>query len=204
MTIPINYIDLKYSLMDMSFRKLTTIPSNDRINPRKEGFIMLKKIFIGIVILISIAIVSMPLYNLANGKKIGLLANHYTELPIELTKGEFYPLKIIDNSEAFDKVLPTNLCITNNNGFDKKYDLLLTINKESNIDYNNIVISLNTNIMYLSNVPMKYDEKYYYFTIDSKEAKAYSKNLDYFRIWLKKDSINLDKNSSLKINFIIK
>ena len=163
-----------------------------------------KKVFLIFIILISISIVSMPLYNLARGNKVGLLANYYTELPIELTKGDFYPLKIIDNFEAFESVKPTKLYYKNKNGFDKKFDLVLTINKESNIDYNNIVVSLNTNIMYLSDAPMEYDEDYYYFTLDSKEIKSYSESGDYFRMWLKKDSKNLDKNASLKINFIIK
>lgn len=165
---------------------------------------MTKKIFIGIVLLVSILTVSMPLYNLVKGNKVGLLANYYTELPIELTKGDFPSLKIIDNFEAFEKVTPTKLHYKNKNGFDKKFDLVLTINKESNIDFNNIVVSFNTDIMYLSDVNMQYDENYYYFTLASKEIKAYSETEDCFRMWLKKDSTNLDKNSSLKINFIIK
>ena len=65
---------------------------------------MVKKILIGIVILISVLTVSMPLYNLAKGNKVGLLASYYTEQPIELTEGEFSTLRIIDNFEAFEKV----------------------------------------------------------------------------------------------------
>lgn len=165
---------------------------------------MAKKIFIGIVIIISILTVSMPLYNLVKGNKVSLLASYYTEQPIELTKGDFSSLRIIDNFEAFEKVTPTKLVYKNKNGFDKTFDLVLTINKESNIDFNNIVISLNTDIKYLSDVSMEYDENYYYFTVASKELKAYSESGDYFRMWLKKDSIDLDRNSSIKINFIIK
>lgn len=165
---------------------------------------MAKKIFIGIVIIVSFLVVSMPLYNIVKGNKVGLLASYYTEQPIELTKGEFSSLRIIDNFEAFEKVTPTKLVYKNKNGFDKKFDLILTINKESNIDFNNIVVCLNTDIKYLSDASMEYDENYYYFTIASKELKAYSESGDYFRMWLKKDSVNLDKNSSIKINFIIK
>lgn len=164
---------------------------------------MVKKIFIGIVIIISILTVSMPLCNIIRGNKV-LLADHYTELPIELTKGNFAPLKIIDNFESFAKVTPTKLHYKNRNGFDKQFDLILTINKESNIDYNNIVISLNADIMYLSDINMQYDENYYYFILATKELKSYSESEDNFRMWLKKDSTNLDKSSSLKINFIIK
>ncbi len=165
---------------------------------------MRKKIYIIFIILISIAIVATPLYNLAKGHKVGLLANYYQDYPIEITKSNLSSLKIIDNFEAFEKVTPTKIYYTNKNGYDKTCDLILSINKQSNIDYNNIVVSLNDNIMYLSDVNMEYDENYYYFTLGSKEIKAYSEAGDYFRMWLKKDSVNLDKNSSIKINFIIK
>lgn len=58
--------------------------------------------------------------------------------------------------------------------------------------------------MYLSDINMQYDENYYYFSLATKELKPYSESEDNFRMWLKKDSTNLDKSSSLKINFIIK
>ena len=40
---------------------------------------MAKKIFIGIVIIVSFLVVSMPLYNIVKGNKVGFLASYYTE-----------------------------------------------------------------------------------------------------------------------------
>jgi hypothetical protein len=166
---------------------------------------MLKKIFIFIVIIISIIIVGTPLYNLAIGRKIGILAYYYSEdLPIEVTKDDVSTLYILNNNEESSKIDPTTVTYTNKNGFDKTCELLLAVNKNSTINYNNIVISLNNNIMYLSDLILDYDEYYYYFPIGTKTVGAYSTDTDLFRMWLKGDSENLTSTSSISITFVTK
>lgn len=157
-----------------------------------------------IIIVISIVTVSSPLVILAHGKRIGLLANYYGELPIELDKGSFDSLLIIDDNEAMNIIKPTPIIYSNPNGFDKQVNLIMTINKNSSINYNNVVISVNDNILSLSDLIIDYDEYNYYFNIGSKTIPAYSNNQDMFRIWLRKETSGLTEESEITFNFIIK
>ncbi len=159
---------------------------------------------IGLVIFLSICIISSPLFNLARGRRIGLLANYYHEQPIEIIKGDFSSLRIIDDISALNVVEPTDIVLINKNGFDKTFDLVFTISKDSTIDYNNLVISLDNDINHLSDMMIDYDENYYYFNMGTKVVAAYSEDTYSFRMWMKEDASNLRNNSSLTINFITK
>lgn len=163
-----------------------------------------KIIIISFIIILSISIVISPLLSFAKGNKIGLLANYYEELEVELTKGTFEPLLIIDDNEAFSKITPTVIVYNNPNGFEKQVNLIMTINKNSTINYNNLVVSVNDNILHLSDLIIDYDEFYYYFNLGTKSITAYSKNQDYIRIWVKKDTLGLTEESEITFNFLTK
>lgn len=161
-------------------------------------------IIVSIIIAISVLMISSPLVSLAQGNKIGLLANYYGELPIELTKGNFDSLIIIDDNEAMNRVKPTPIVYSNPNGFEKQVSLIMTINKNSSINYNNLAISVNDNILYLSDLIVDYDEYNYYFNVGRKSITAYSNNQDMIRIWLRKETIGLAEDSEITFNFIAK
>lgn len=165
---------------------------------------MLKKSLIVLVILISVSIIITPLFNLARGRRIGLLANYYHEQPIEIKKGNFSSLRIIDDVNALNVVEPTDVVLINKNGFDKTFDLIFTISKDSTINYNNLVICLDNNIKHLSDMIIDYDENYYYFNMGPIVVEAYSEDTHQFRMWMKENAVKLQNNSSLTINFITK
>lgn len=162
------------------------------------------KIFaISIVIIVSIIIVASPLISFAQGNRIGILANYYGELPIEIEKGRFEPLLILDSSVAMNKIDPTPIVYRNPNGFDKEVNLVMSINKNSTINYQNVVVSVNDKIFHLRDLIVDYDEFYYYFSLGKKNLLAYSSNQDMIRIWLQKESLGLTEESKITFNFII-
>lgn len=164
----------------------------------------LRIIIIVFLIFMSIIIVSSPLFSLANGKKIGILANYYKELPIEVSKGTFESLMIIDENEALSKVNPTPILYENPNGFDKEIDVMMVISKNSSINYLDIELSINDNIIHLKDLVFDYDENYYYFKIGTKKIMAYSNSQDLVRIWLNKNVSGLTEESEMTFNFITK
>lgn len=164
----------------------------------------LRIIIICFLIIISIVIVSSPLFNLAKGKRIGILANYYNELPVEIKKGDFGVLTITDESEALTKINPTPIIYQNPNGFDKEVDLILVINKNSSVNFLDVELSINDQIIHLKDLVFDYDENYYYFKIGSKKVMAYSINQDFIRIWLNKNASGLTEESEMTFNFITK
>lgn len=164
----------------------------------------IRRLIMSIVIAISVVLVSIPIWSMANGNEIGLLANSYGELKISTKVGEFEPLIIISDEMAFEQINSTTISFKNRNGYKKDFNLYILVDKKSTVPYEYIRVSINDKIYNLSTLEVEEDEYNYYFKLESKSLEAYKDENIEARIWLSTDSQNLTPESLLITNFITK
>lgn len=166
---------------------------------RKIGVLLLS-----IIICISVIVISIPFWMTVNGETISLLAEVNGDLKPSLIFGDFESLKVVDDENAIESINPTTIYIKNQNGHVREYDLYLSINKESTINYQYIRISINDTIYNLSTINMEEIEDNYYFKLYSGVLESYQSEELAARIWLSTDIDELAAESSVTINFVTK
>lgn len=164
----------------------------------------IRRLIISIVIAISVVLVSIPIWSIANGNRIGILANSYGELKISTRVGAFESLLVVGDEKAFEIINPTTISFKNRNGYKKDFDLYLLIDKKSTVPYEYIRVSINDTIYSLSELEVESDEYNYYFKLESRSLDAYKDEDVNARIWINNNSEGLTSESSLITNFITK
>lgn len=163
-----------------------------------------KSLVVSILITISIVLVSIPLWRVAQGKDIGSIANNYSDLPITVKVGNFDSLLVVDNEEALSLINPTTIVLRNRNGYKRNDVLYFLVEKKSTIPYSYLRVSINDNIYDISSCEMSEDNENYYFKLEDVEIDAY-KTIDMqARIWIDVNVSGLDSKSTLVTNFIVK
>lgn len=163
-----------------------------------------RKIVISLVFAISIILVSYPMWRLASGEKVGVLANSYGELPLSVDIGSFEPLVIVDDEMSGRVINDTDISIRNRNGFDKKENLYILVEKVSTIPYQFIRVAIDDKVYSLSEIEVEEDEIGYYFFLKEVDLKAYENETYKTRIWLSQETDGVDPSATLVTNFITK
>lgn len=164
----------------------------------------LRKIVISLVFAISLILISYPIWRFASGAKVGILANSYGELPLNIDVGSFESLVIVDDEMSGTVLNDTDIFIKNRNGYDKKADLYILVEKISTIPYQFIRIALDNEIYRLDEIGFEEDENNYYFYLKEVEIKAYEDVNLKARIWLSQETNGVDPSATLVTNFITK
>lgn len=163
-----------------------------------------RKIVISLVCAISFVLISLPIWWFASGEKVGILANSYGELPLNIDIGTFEPLVIVDDEMSNTVINDTDILIKNKNGFDKKTKLYILIEKVSTIPYQFIRVAIDNEVYRLNEIEVEEDENNYYFYLKEVEIKAYKDLNLKARIWLSQETDGVDPSAILVTNFITK
>ncbi len=166
--------------------------------------INVKKVLTICSIILSIAIVSIPCFNFTKLTNRGLLGELYREVPVTTEVGIFDSLVIADDEIAKDVVNGNKLAIKNRNGYQKEVKLYFLVTKNSTVPYNFLRLSLNENIFALNEIEPIEDDINYYFYLSDYQIDAYKEEIIESRLWLSKDTNNVDPKASLVANFVIK
>lgn len=171
----------------------------------KEGFCMEKKIkrlILSVLITVILVLISVPLWNYSSGRKGSMLASSYGDLSITINIGTFPDLIVIEDDRALEYIDETPVILRNPNDTTKKFDMYYLLDKNSSIDYKDIVLSLDKNIYHLKDLEFIEDNDNYYFKINTMSLGAYSDKTFKVRIWLDENISHLDEDMVLISNFI--
>ncbi|HOB25867.1 MAG TPA: hypothetical protein PKG93_01810 [Bacilli bacterium] len=156
---------------------------------------------VSIVIAILVIALSIPLWNLSEGKVGASIASSYADMDISVSFDGFADLLVIDDSKS-NMVDDTVVSLRNPSGSDKKYDFAFAYPKDSTMDYSNIRINYNGTIYNLGEMNYIEKDNYYLFVIDSNTLTSYT-NKDYkLKVYLNNDNNKLDYSSSLTATFV--
>lgn len=161
-----------------------------------------KQLIIHIFVTIAIVIASIPLWGLSQAQSGSLLATSFNDIKVDLEYDDFSSLVIVDDDMALELLKPTTLYMRNQNDFEKTYELVLVINKNSSVSYNNLRVSLDDEIIKLKDLNVTSDKDNYYFVLNEYTLDAYSDTSVDARLWLDSTSSDIDLNSTLTTNFI--
>lgn len=162
----------------------------------------INRLIISVTITTLLFFISIPLWNYSVAKRSAILASSYGDLAISVNIGTFDPLVAIEDYRAFDYIQPTKISFRNRNGFQKKFDLLLLVSKDSTVDYKDIKLAIGEKIYHVKSLEMLEDEDNYYFIINNYSLEAYSEDSIEARIWLDENTHAPLSNKSLTTNFI--
>lgn len=163
-----------------------------------------RKTIISLIFAISLILISYPIWRFASGAKVGILANSYGELPLNIDIGSFESLVIVDDEMSGTVINDTDIFIKNRNGYTKKNDLYIVVEKISTIPYQFIRVAIDDEVYRLNEIEVEEDENNYYFYLKEVEIKAYE-DLDLkARIWLSQETDGVDPTAILVTNFITK
>ncbi len=164
----------------------------------------IRKIIISLVFAVSLILISYPIWRFASGEKIGILANSYGELPLNINIGTFEPLVIVDDEMSNTVINDTDISIKNRNGFNKKAKLYMVVEKTSTIPYQYLRLAINNEIYRLNEIAIEEDENGYYFYLSEIEIEAYKEENLKARIWLSQETDGVSPEATLVTNFITK
>lgn len=163
-----------------------------------------RKIVISLICAISLILVSYPIWRYASGSKVGILANSYGELPLSIDMGTFESLVIVDDEMSGSVINDTDISIKNRNGYNKKANLYIIVEKISTIPYQFIRVAIDDEVYHLNELAFEEDENNYYFPLKEIEVKAYEDKTFKARIWLSQETAGVDPKATLVTNFITK
>ena len=161
-----------------------------------------------IILLCVLIVISLPIYLswqqksdtkvLANVNNMDLL---YTSIgidsPLEIKS---YP---ITNEEALTKIKSSKITVTNESWTAENYTLVLTISKDSTLDFNCLNIAINDEIQALNTLELKEDASNYHFIIDCNNLKADDKEYN-VKLWIDEKTNNNMQNKKLIFSFEVK
>lgn len=161
-----------------------------------------KRLILSVLITVILVLISVPIWNYSSGRKGSLLASSYGDQSISVNIGTFPDLIVIEDDRALDYIKETPVLFRNPNDITKKFDIYYLYDKNSTIDYKDIVVSFDSNIYHLKDLDMIEDNDNYYFKIHTMSLGAYSNRTYNVRIWLDENINTLDEDMVLVSNFI--
>lgn len=164
----------------------------------------IKYIILSIVLAISVIVVTIPFWNFANNKRIGFFNEGYMNLPIVTNIGKFPSLVIADNEAALKMIEQTEIVLKNRNGVKQNNRLYLLVEKRSTIPTKFIKVSINDVIYSIKDVTLEEDTDNYYFYLTDVETNAYEEVSVNARIWLSEETEQIESDSALVANFVIR
>lgn len=164
----------------------------------------IKYIILSIVLAISVIVVTIPFWNFANNKRIGFFNEGYMNLPIVTNIGKFPSLVIADNESALKMIEQTEIVLKNRNGVKQKNRLYLLVEKRSTIPTKFIKVSINDVIYSIKDITLEEDTDNYYFYLTNVETNAYEEVSVNTRIWLSEETEQIESDSALVANFVIR
>ena len=163
-----------------------------------------KYLVFSIMVICSILIVSVPFWSLASGSKLTLLSTATNDLPIVYKIGIFDSLVVVDDTLANEIINPTELTVKNRNGYKKDCKIYALVDKKSTISYEYLRVSLNDEIYNLNDIEVEEDEESYYFYLKDYELDSYGENAINTRIWVNQNIPELQSDSILITNIIVR
>lgn len=164
----------------------------------------IKYIILSIVLAISVIVVTIPFWNFANNKRIGFFNEGYMNLPIVTNIGKFPSLVIADNESALKMIEQTEIVLKNRNGVKQNNRLYLLVEKRSTIPTKFIKVSINDVIYSIKDITLEEDTDNYYFYLTDVETNAYEEVSVNARIWLSEETEQIESDSALVANFVIR
>lgn len=164
----------------------------------------IKYIILSIVLAISVIVVTIPFWNFANNKRIGFFNEGYMNLPIVTNIGKFPSLVIADNESALKMIEQTEIVLKNRNGVKQNNRLYLLVEKRSTIPTKFIKVSINDVIYSIKDITLEEDTDNYYFYLTNVETNAYEEVSVNTRIWLSEETEQIESDSALVANFVIR
>ncbi len=164
----------------------------------------IKYIILSIVLAISVIVVTIPFWNFANNKRIGFFNEGYMNLPIVTNIGKFPSLVIADNEAALKMIEQTEIVLKNRNGVKQNNRLYLLVEKRSTIPTRFIKVSINDVIYSIKDITLEEDTDNYYFYLTDVETNAYEEVSVNARIWLSEETEQIESDSALVANFVIR
>lgn len=164
----------------------------------------IKYIILSIVLAISVIVVTIPFWNFANNKRIGFFNEGYMNLPIVTNIGKFPSLVIADNESALKMIEQTEIILKNRNGVKQNNRLYLLVEKRSTIPTKFIKVSINDVIYSIKDITLEEDTDNYYFYLTNVETNAYEEVSVNTRIWLSEETEQIESDSALVANFVIR
>ena len=158
-----------------------------------------------ITLLISIIIVSFPIWKTLEKNEVLSIASSYSNVQfshLEVSNyalGSMFP---ISNEQALKNIEPTSIKVINDTKTTEDYSLYIKVSKNSTLDYNCLNIALNNKIAALNEFILSEDEENYYFLLESNtiagEIKEYS-----FMLWMDEKTDNSMQGKTLTYSFEI-
>lgn len=163
-----------------------------------------KYIIIRMIIVVTLCILSIPIWFNKNNSLSGALAMSFDNEIVSISIDQFKPLIVIDDNEALSIIEPTKVLIKNHSDRTESINLVFLVTKTSTIDYHYIRVSLDDKIYNLNSLNRYEDADNYYFVLENINIEAQS-NIEYgTRIWVNTSAGKLPNTSSLTTNFLIK
>lgn len=160
---------------------------------------------IEISLLISIVVISFPIWKTLEKNEVLSIAASYSDVQFShlevtnLSLGAMFP---ISNEKALKNINPSSIKVINDTKTKEDYTLLMKVSKNSSLDYHCVNISLNNNITSLAKLTINEDEENYYFLLDSNSIDGEIKEYQ-FRIWMDEKTGNEMQGKSLSYTFEI-
>ena len=167
------------------------------------------KCVIEIISLMFIVILTYPVLHIigeTEGAKIAEYYDSYESSEVTLyyeKKADLNNLYPVTNEYAINNLDYSIINVINNTKENKKYNLMLIVEKNSTLDTNYLMININGNTLKLSDCYYTENDYITYFLIDSNIIEKNAINYNKIYIWLNSDTPNSEQNKNLNINFDI-
>lgn len=167
------------------------------------------KCIIEIITLIFIVIFTYPVLHMireSEGAKIAEYYDNYEASDVTLyyeKKADLNNLYPVTNEYALNNLDYSIINVINNTKENKKYNLMLIVEKNSTLDINYLMININGKTLKLSDCYYTENNYITYYLIDSNTIKTNTINYNKIYIWLNSDTPNSEQNKNLNINFAI-
>ena len=154
---------------------------------------MVKKIVLHILIVISIVIITIPIWNNAFSKNQFALADSFSNIPINISKS------ISSYSRENGYIVKNNkIVLRNQNTFNKDYTLIYRVPKNDLFNFEDTFIKVNDNKKHVLDYKYEIDDSFYYIYLDEGNINKYT-SIEYdFSIYYQDY-----KASNLSTSFII-
>lgn len=160
---------------------------------------------IEISLLISVVIISFPLWKKLEWNDFFTTAAFYSEAQYSYLEVSNYPkgpMFPISNEIALKNINQTTLSVINDTLTEEEYTLLLKITKDSTLDYHCLNVALNNKISALENKYIMENEEYWYFKLSSDTILGETKTLN-FIMWMDEKTGNEMQGKTLNYAFEI-
>lgn len=155
---------------------------------------MVKKIILHILLVISIVIITIPIWNSVIDNNQFALADSFNNIPISINTS------ISSYSRDNGYIVKNNkIVIRNQNSFNKDYILIYRVPKNDLFNFEDTFIEINNNKKHVLDYYYEIDDEYYYIYLDESSINKYTTFEYNFNLYYKDY-----KTSNLSSSFILK